>query len=317
MTSHPIRWKPMMAIAATVLPEGPEWLYEVKWDGYRTIAIKEGGKVTLASRNQKNVTAQYPSVVASVAGLGTEAVLDGEIVALDEEGRPSFQALQHRTTTKHRIVFYAFDLLHERGRDLLKEPLEERRNRLVRIVSGSRVLLSEPLPGSPEQIADAVRGLGLEGVVAKRRHSRYELGRRSDAWVKVRFAKRQEFVIGGYKPADATFDSILVGYYDRKKLWFAGKVRAGFTPYLRAEVFKGIAPIGTSRCPFVNLPNAGKRSRWGEGVTEEEMVQLRWVKPQVVVEVSFTEWTAENNLRHAAFVGLRHDKGPGGVKRES
>jgi bifunctional non-homologous end joining protein LigD len=135
--------------------------------------------------------------------------------------------------------------------------------------------------------------------------------------VKVRFAKRQEFVIGGYKPADATFESILVGYYDQTKLRFAGKVRAGFTPHLRAEVHKHLTPLGTNRCPFVNLPNAGRRSHWGEGVTEEEMGQLRWVRPKVVVEVSFTEWTRENNLRHAAFVALRQDKRAGEVHRET
>ncbi len=309
----------MMAVPASLLPSGPEWVYEVKWDGYRTLAIKDGGRVTLISRNLKNVTSQYPSVVASVTSLApTAAILDGEIVALDKQGRPSFQALQHRSATKHQIAFYAFDLLQVNGRDMLKVPLEKRQEHLARIVDGSSVLLSEPLPGSPKQIASVVRRLGLEGVVAKRRNSRYELGKRSDAWVKVRFAKRQEFVIGGYKPADATFDSILVGYYDQSRLWFAGKVRAGFTPYLRAEVFKLIAPIGMNTCPFANLPNAGgNSSRWGEGISQDEMDQIRWVRPKVVVEVSFTEWTRENNLRHAAFVALREDKEAQGVGRET
>jgi DNA ligase D-like protein (predicted ligase) len=309
----------MMAVPATRLPVGPEWTYEVKWDGYRTIAVKAVGVATLISRNLKDVTGQYPSVTAAISSVrNTAAMLDGEIVALDEQGRPSFQALQHRATTNLRVVFYAFDLLHLDGRDLTRLPLEQRRQSLAEIIKGSGVLLSEPLPGTPAQIEQAVRRLGLEGVVAKRRGSRYEPGKRSDAWVKVRFTKRQEFVVGGFKPGGANFDSILVGYYDGATLFYAGKVRAGFTPHSRAEIFERIKPIRIAACPFVNLPNsAGKTSHWGEGITEEEMAVLDWVKPQVVVEVAFTEWTRDGNLRHAAYVGRRDDKAAKEVVRET
>jgi bifunctional non-homologous end joining protein LigD len=132
----------------------------------------------------------------------------------------------------------------------------------------------------------------------------------------VKFSKRQEFVIGGYKPAGHTFDSVLVGYYDEGKLYYAGKVRAGFTPSTRVDVWKRLAP-GVPRCPFVNLPNSTGKSHWGEGITAQDMLALKWVKPHVVVEVSFTEWTAGDNLRHAAFVGLREDKRAPDVRRES
>ena len=311
--------KPMMATPATSLPSGPEWTYEVKWDGYRTLAVREGTSVRLISRNLKNVTSQYPTVVAAVETMRAKSgtILDGEVVAVDEHGRPSFQALQHRAAKPMHIQYYAFDMLTIDGREMMRRPLEERRERLARIVDTSGVLLSEPLPGTVRQIQRTVKRLGLEGVVAKRLGSVYVPGRRSDDWIKVRFSRRQEFVVGGYKPAGATFDSILVGYYDRNDLRFAGKVRAGFTPHLRAEVFARLVPLKTNRCPLVNSPNSEGRTHWGEGTTAEQMAELQWVKPRVVVEVSFTEWTGGGNLRHAAFVAVREDKPAGDVRRES
>lgn len=306
----------MMASAAPSLPAGADWSYEVKWDGYRAQAVKNGATVTLASRNLKNITAQFPGVAAAVSRVGAAAaVLDGEIVALDEQGRPSFQALHHWDTAGLSIVYYAFDLLHLNGRDLLRLPLDERRAALRAIVGDSGILLSDPLPGTPAQIEAAVRRLQLEGVVAKRRGSLYEPGRRSDAWVKVRFAMHQELVIGGYKPNATTFDSLLVGYYEGRKLMCAGKVRNGLTPRVRAQLFERMGPLASPRCPFVNLPTS-RTSHWGEGITAEEMETLRWVKPALVVQVSFVEWTRDGSLRHAAFLGLREDKESRDVRRE-
>ena len=307
----------MMAVSAAILPAGADWSYEVKWDGYRAQAVKHGSVVSLASRNLKNITRQFPDVARSAARLkATSAVLDGEIVALDADGHPSFQALHHAATEGLSIVYYAFDLLHLDGRDLTAMPLTDRRAALRRIVEGSGVLLSDPLPGTPGQIAEAVRGLGLEGVIAKRLRSPYAIGRRSDAWVKVRFAKHQELVIGGFKPNAVNFDSLLVGYYDGRALLCAGKVRSGFTPHLRAEVFNRIRGLELSRCPFANLPST-RRGRWGEGVTAEEMKALRWVRPRQVAEISFAEWTRDGSLRHAAFVALRDDKAAREVVREA
>ncbi len=152
-------------------------------------------------------------------------------------------------------------------------------------------------------------------MVAKRVNSLYEPGRRSRSWIKVKFHKRQEFVIGGYKPAGDTFDSVLVGYFERRRFFYAGKVRAGLTPRTRAELFEQIRPHEISSCPFVNLPNTTGKSHWGEGITAEDMAALRWVNPWVVIEVAFTEWTAGGNLRHASYVAMRNDKAAAGVRR--
>jgi bifunctional non-homologous end joining protein LigD len=307
----------MLATSATALPEGLLWTYEVKWDGYRTLAVKNGSRVQLLSRNQKDLTRDYPGVVAALRTIRSpDAVFDGEIVAVDEKGRPSFQALQHRTTAGLTVVYYAFDLLSVGQESLLSQPLAARRQRLKLLTLGSSVLLSEPLPGSPERIEREIRRLGLEGVVAKRKDSTYLTGQRSDAWVKVKFNRRQELVIGGHKPNGATLDSILVGYYKDRRLYFAGKVRAGLTPHMRTELLSRLDAFAIASCPFVNLPNSSGRSRWGEGITAEDMKALRWVKPSLVAEVSFVEWTRDGLLRHPVFVGIRGDKPAADVRRE-
>jgi bifunctional non-homologous end joining protein LigD len=306
----------MMATAAAALPRGPEWSYEVKWDGYRAQVVKNGASIVLASRNLKDITEPFRRVATAAADVRAKsAVIDGEIVAVDANGRPSFQGLHHWAMDGLSIVFYAFDLLHVNGRDLLRVPLDERREALRSAVDGSPLLLSDALPGTPDEIANAVKRLQLEGVVAKRRRSIYEPGRRSEAWVKVRFARHQEFVVGGYKPNATTFDSLVVGHYDGRRLLSAGKVRSGFTPAARARVFERLQPSIVTRCPFANLPT-GATSHWGEGITAEEMKALVWVKPQVVIEIAFTEWTRDGSLRHASFLGFRDDKPPRDVRRE-
>jgi bifunctional non-homologous end joining protein LigD len=151
-------------------------------------------------------------------------------------------------------------------------------------------------------------------VIAKRRDSRYEPGKRSRSWVKVKFNRRQELVVGGFKPNPTNFESLLVGYYEGRHLHFAGRVRAGLTPHIRTGIFRTMAADEIVRCPFVNLPMS-TTSHWGEGITPEDMVKFRWVKPRLVVEVSFVEWTRDNLLRHSQFVGLRQDKNPRQVRR--
>jgi DNA ligase D-like protein (predicted ligase) len=307
----------MAARIVDKLPEGPEWMYEVKFDGYRALLLKNADQVRIRSRNDKDLTLAYPAVADAGRRLQAEqAMIDGEIVAVDANGHPSFQALQHRAAhPAHVIVFYAFDLLQLNGEDLTSAPLQERRTRLPKVIDDSGVLLSIELPGTPQQVIEAVTALGLEGVIAKRKTSRYTPGERNNAWVKLKLDRQQEFVIGGYRPGTNGVDALLVGYYEAKDLRYAGKVRAGFTPHLRREVHARLTPLHVGKCPFVDLPNA-RLSHWGAGITAEQMHEMQWVKPKLVAQVRFVEWTAEGHLRHAAFLGLRSDKQARDVRRE-
>jgi bifunctional non-homologous end joining protein LigD len=212
-------------------------------------------------------------------------------------------------------VFYAFDLLHLDGTDLTRRPLVERKAALEQVVDASGILLSAALPGTAARVVAAVRTLGLEGVIAKRKDSRYDAGLRSEAWLKLKLELQQEFVVGGYRPGPHGVDALLVGYYEGKALRFAGKVRAGFTPHTRREVAARLAPLHASRCPFADLPNS-RASHWGGGVTAEQMDEMQWVRPRLVAQIRFVEWTVDGHLRHAAFLGLRDDKAPADVRRE-
>jgi len=279
--------------------------------------LKDHNHVQLRSRNDNALTSTYPMIAAAASKLRAQtAALDGEIVALDPKGKPSFQALQHRSAHhNYAIAFYAFDLLHLDGEDLTNLPLEERRKRLPDVVNGSGILLSDALVGTSQQVIEAVSRIGLEGIVAKRKDSLYQSGERSGAWVKLKLDQQQEFVIGGYRPGPHGVDALLVGYYDGKELRFAGKVRAGFTPHLRREVFNELKPLQAARCPFVDLPNS-KTSHWGGGVTAEQMSEMVWVKPKLVAQIRFVEPTNDGHLRHAAFLGLRNDRRPTEVRRQ-
>ena len=206
-------------------------------------------------------------------------------------------------------------LLHQDGRDLGDEPLEARRRLLPAVLDRSGILMSVDLPGDSRDVIAAVQALGLEGVIAKRRSSRYTPGDRNASWLKLKLDKQQEFVVGGYRPGPGGVDALLVGYYEGRQLRFAGKVRAGFTPRLRREVAAELKPFHVDRCPFVDLPHT-KASRWGGGVTPEQMAEMQWVRPAPVAQIRFVEWPAGGHLRHSAFLGLRKDKRAGAVRRE-
>jgi bifunctional non-homologous end joining protein LigD len=307
---------PMAALLVETLPSGDQWLYEAKFDGYRALVMKDGTRVRILSRRGNDLTATYPAVRQAAEKLKAKsAILDGEIVAFDETGRPSFQQLQHRAAKGTAVRYFAFDLLHLNGIDLQSEPLTARRAALQPLIAKSDLEFSDELPGTAADVIEAVTQVGLEGVIAKRRDSRYEPGKRSGVWRKLKLQQRQEFVIGGYKPEHRNFQSLVVGYYEDKKLRFAGRVRAGFTAAQRAALFELLRPLKMEKCPFSDLPT-GKAGHWGEGVTEEDMTILKWVKPAIVAEVAFTEWTRDGHLRHSAFVGIRTDKSARDVRRE-
>jgi DNA ligase D-like protein (predicted ligase) len=310
--------EPMLLLRTEKLPEGPEWLIELKLDGYRAIAIKSGGKVQLRSRNDNDFSSRYPRIVKALASMPDETVIDGEVVALDEDGRPSFNALQNHGSAGIPLHFFIFDLLMLQGRDVMAEPLAKRRDLIEKHVLPK---LADPIRYSPileASLPDLIRSVkaqGLEGLVAKRRDSRYEPGLRSGAWQKMRVNRGQEFVIAGYTPSLKDFDALVIGYYEGNKLIYAARTRNGFTPASRAELFKKIKPLEIEECPFANLPEK-KAGRWGAGLTAAKMLECRWLKPHLVGQFEFVEWTSDGHLRHSKFVGLNEDKKAMDVGRE-
>src|ERR1700682_2231737 len=224
--------EPMLLLRSEKLPEGPEWLIELKLDGYRALAIKSGGKVQLRSRNNNDFSSRYPGMVRALASMPDETVIDGEVVALDEGGRPSINTLQNYGSAGVSLHFFIFDLLMLHGRKVMAEPLMKRRELIERHVLPT---LADPIRYSPileASLPDLIRSVkaqGLDGLVAKRCDSKYEPGLRSGAWQKMRVNQGQELVIGGYTPSDKNFDALIIGYYEKGKLLYAARTRNGFT----------------------------------------------------------------------------------------
>jgi len=311
--------KPMLARPVSSLPSGANWLYELKLDGYRALVLKTGGVVTVFSRRGNILNVPFPSMARAFKFLPDDTMIDGELVVLDDGGKPSFSALQHSRFTPDQLYFYAFDLVTYQGRDVRKLPLVQRREFLEqRALKGMRdpVRLSAVFNASAGALIAAAKKAGLEGVVGKRADSRYESGERSGAWVKYKTNKGQELVIGGYKPGANGFEYLLVGYYEGKDLIFIAKIRNGFTPALRREIASHFRALLTSRCPFANLPEPANARR-GEAITAEVMKQIQWLRPKLVAQIEYTEWTAGNHLRHSRFVALRDDKDATDVKKEN
>jgi ATP-dependent DNA ligase len=231
----------MECLAVSKLPEGSQWVYEIKLDGYRALGIKSNGSVKLLSRRNNSFNRQYPLVVEALAELPEDTVVDGEVVALDASGFPKFNLLQNYRTEAPRIHFFVFDLLVYQGRDLTRLPLIERREiiRSVLKFSAGLVRVTNYLEASATDMLHAVRQQELEGIIGKRKDSIYEIGKRSGSWIKYRVNCGQELVIGGYIPGAHGLDSIVVGYYKGKDLVYVARVRNGFVPASRRQVFEG------------------------------------------------------------------------------
>jgi bifunctional non-homologous end joining protein LigD len=312
--------EPMKCLAQANVPQGKDWIYEIKFDGYRALALCRHGQAALLSRNKKSLDERFPALLEALENLPVQsAILDGEIVALDKHHRPSFQALQNYEPGQP-LAYYLFDLLELNGDRLEDLPLEERKEKLRTLLRDvpPPLFLSENLSGTPAKIWQHIQRLKLEGVVAKRAGSSYESGRRSGAWVKVKAINQQEFVIGGYTPPAGTrthFGALLVGVFEKGKLHYAGKVGTGFTHKSLEEMAGRMAPLEMKKCPFVNLPQP-RTSRFGGGLPPSEMKVCTWIEPRMVCEVQFTEWTGDGSLRHPSFLGLREDKPAKEVVRE-
>jgi bifunctional non-homologous end joining protein LigD len=305
-------------------PTAGDWIYELKFDGIRLIAVKNGEKVNLISRNGNELAARFSEAADSIRALPIEdCVIDGEVVALNEKGGSSFQLLQAHEMEGRRapIYYYVFDLLQAAGKSLVGLPLEHRKDLLASLCenAGDSIRFSGEIGGDPVALLREVKRLGLEGVIGKQRGSVYEPDRRSGAWIKLKCVTEQEFVIGGFTPPQGArkyFGALLVGFYEKKRLLFAGKVGTGFNSKLLASLHKKFKAEKRDDCPFADLPSK-QGGQWVLGITPAMMRRCEWINPVFVCQVKFAEWTRDGKLRQPVFLGLREDKKPAEVVRES
>ena len=314
-----------MKATAGELPRGDGWCYEVKWDGMRALVFVDGASLRIQSANERDVTASFPEL----AGLPEDvpagtALLDGELIATDAEGRPSFGRLQQRmhltkaTDVQARaaevpVSYVVFDLLHLDGHDLTGRPLTDRRRLLEQCLDPGPSWHLSPTSDDGDVLLTAADERGMEGVVAKRLDSTYEPGKRTRTWLKVKVRRRQEMVIGGWLPGEGNragrIGALLVGYHDREgdgePLRFAGRVGTGFTEAELRRLADRMGPLTTPACPFDPPPPRPEILR---GPT--------WVRPELVAELAFAEWTSDGRLRHPSYLGLRVDKAAADVTRE-
>ena len=290
----------MLATLSKSVVDGPEWLFEEKYDGIRAIAERKGDRVTLSSRTGQDLTEGFAEVVDAIRALPErDLVLDGELVVFDAPGVSRFQLLQRRgVDPRTRPVYVVFDVLRAGGKDLRARPLVERRARLLEIVpkrSGA-LMPSRQLRGNGNAALDVARERGWEGVIAKLRDSRYDAGQRSTSWRKVKVRGESEFVIGGYTPPQgsrAEFGALLVGMFDGARLRYTGKVGTGYTHETLRDLGAKLRKLRSEKPPFDPAPR---------------MRDATWVKPELVAQIAYAEWTADGKLRQPAFLGLRTDK---------
>jgi bifunctional non-homologous end joining protein LigD len=313
----------MKARGSSNLPTGV-WQCEVKLDGYRAVALINKGTVELWSRNHKPMTDDFPGIERELAKLRCRsAVIDGEIVALDEKGRSRFQLLQNRGPEARAwpIVYYVFDIMHQDGKALVDLQLRQRREILKALIGKLKrdVRLSAAFDVEPAKLFAAAKKNGLEGIIAKRPDSLYESDRRSGSWVKCKVQSEQEFVIGAYtqpRRSRQYFGAVLIGYYEGGRLRYAGKVGTGFNEALLGSLYGKFTALRKDICPFSDLPLL-RSPRFGSGMGLSEMGKITWIEPTLVAQIKFAEWTDDGLLRQPVFLGLRRDKRARDVHRET
>ncbi len=309
---------PMLAMPAIAVPPGPDWLVEVKWDGFRTQALVRAGRTELRSRNGVDAGGWFPRLRGSSDWIdASEALVDGEVVALDGSGRPDFSLLQERMNDpRGGVVLVAFDLLHLDGWSLLDVPLEARKSLLAsRLRPDPRVLYATHVIGDGPAFFEAAVRNGLEGVVAKRRRSRYQPGRRTGDWVKRKGRPSQDLVVGGWTPESGGskgLGALVVGVYEGDRLRFSGAVGSGFHGQARRELLERLGALQADTPPFDPPPPAGARSRWGK-----DLAGVRWARPELVIRAEMAGWTRDGNVRQAAFKAVLDDRDPKAVIREA
>ena len=306
------RYRPMLATLAAEVPRGGDWLHEVKWDGYRAIADVRGSNTTLTSRNDNDLTGRFESVAREIsrAVKTPDCVLDGEVCALDEQGRATFSAMQQGKDGT-RYVYVVFDLLEVDGQPVVDLPLTERRERLLNLLDrrNQNVQFSESFDDG-DALFRAAEAQQFEGIVSKRRDSRYELGRRTRNWLKVKTHGRQEFVIAGYTRGqgrrEGRFGALILGYWKGDELVYAGNVGTGFSDGEIDRLLRKLRPLERKEPPFETVPKMPKIRKDA----------IAWVEPKLVAEVEFVEWTHDGRLRAPSYQGLRDDKSTTEVRRE-
>lgn len=300
---------PMLATLVDDPFSDPEWIFETKWDGFRSVCFIKNRQARFVSRNQIEMTPQYPELASMAKQINAkEAILDGEIVALDEQGVPRFQLLQNKLRIRSgsyakarsaQILYFAFDLLYVDGYDLMPCPVIERKAKLEQILRPSSFLkYSDHVEGDGELFFREIAKFRLEGMIAKRATSKYVQKRSSD-WLKVKTVQRSEVVVGGYtqpRGARSYFGSLVMGLYRDGKLHYVAHVGGGFNEQKLRAIYRLLQPLKTDKSPFVVRPKTNE--------------PVQWVKPKLVAEVKFSEWTADERMRHPIFIGLREDKKP-------
>jgi bifunctional non-homologous end joining protein LigD len=287
------------------IPRGEQWQYELKFDGYRCIAIKQNNHIELYSR-RGIVFQQFTNIYKSLQRQPSKSfILDGEIVALDQEGASDFGALSQAVTRADGVHFYAFDLLHCDGDNLMSCPLIERQMRLRSEIQRDDFLhIPGPLQGELDPIVAKIREFGFEGIIAKEKTSLYQPGKASSSWIKMKLKQSDEFIVGGYIPGPNGIEQLVVGRFDGKEFKYVQALDDGFVPATRRKVHAAIKKFVTPACPFTNLPETS-----GVHQMDAQMMQkVIWTKPRVIVEVAMNEWTPDRHLRHAEFKRVRDDK---------
>lgn len=300
--------KPMLATLVNEPFSSDDWLFEIKWDGYRALAYMDEDYFEILSRNNLSFTQKYALVAEALQRLGIRAVLDGEIVAINKQGLAEFQLLQNwQNNPSGNLHYYVFDILWLEGYDLTRIPLVERKRILQRIIPADHPVLkySDHVLGEGEQFFKVALDGGLEGIMAKRVNSKYELGNRGEAWLKIKVNQRQEVIIAGYTEPRKTrkfFGALLLGVYKDNELIYVGHTGSGFNTKTLEQIYKKLQPLVVDKPPFVNPPKTN--------------MPAHWVKPRLVCEIKFTEWTKDLQARHPIFMGLREDKDPKDIRIE-
>lgn len=310
--------KPMLATLVEKPVDEKGWLYEVKWDGFRAISYLNKGSVELRSRNNKDFNKKFYPIYQALKDWGVNAVVDGEIIVVSDKGKPDFNALQEwRSEADGELVYYVFDLLWFDGYDLTNLSLEERKAILKKIIPTSgNIRISEAFETSATEFFALADKLDLEGIIAKKADSIYKSDVRSREWLKVKTEKHQEAIVAGYTINENTtkkFSALLMGVYEGKELVFIGPVGTGFTAKMQDELLKKMKPLQTSECPFAEVPDYNKPSRFRPNPPKAKVI---WLKPELVAEVSYRAVGGDGGMRHPSFRGLRDDKNPKDVKRE-